>query len=137
LNPSKLGLTGKVQWGQQSQPVKVQKILTENKPYRVARVIKKQDRVQSGPHGIVVDLGALNAVRSGAELYPVGVLQVQGEFSTNQRISMYNHHGQKIAECTALYSSSEIKKIKGKQSKEIKRILKFSRGDSVVSDVQF
>lgn len=137
LNPSNIGLTGKVQWGQQSQPVGVQKILKANKPIRVGRVIKKQDRVQSGPHGIVVDLGAINAVRSGAELYPVGILQVRGEFSINQRISMYNHHGQKIADCTALYSSSEIKRIMGKQSKEIKRFLGISRGDSVVSDVQF
>ncbi len=72
---------------------------------------------------VVVDEGAVNALRSGKSLLPIGVKQISGEFDRGTAIACLDLYGKEIARGLANYSSSESIKIAGHPSQEIEQIL--------------
>ena len=73
---------------------------------------------------LVLDAGAARALQqSGKSLLPVGVVQVEGQFSRGDVVSMATVDGVEIARGLANYGAFEAKRIAGKSSNEITGLL--------------
>jgi glutamate 5-kinase len=75
----------------------------------------------------VVDAGAaLKVVSEGKSLLPIGMQQVDGEFSRGDVIAVRDVAGNEIARGLANYASAEARLICKKPSSEIERILGYA-----------
>jgi len=72
---------------------------------------------------LIIDDGALKALRSGRSLLPVGVVEVRGEFERGAAVACRTLAGDEIARGLVNYSSSECRRIARKSSKEIEQVL--------------
>lgn len=72
---------------------------------------------------IVIDEGAVNAIRNRKSLLPVGIKDVKGKFSVGDVVFISDQAGNNIAIGITNYSSSEVEKIKGHRSDKIGEIL--------------
>jgi glutamate 5-kinase len=84
---------------------------------------------------IRVDAGAASAMLNGKSLLPGGIVAVEGEFARGDlieivRIDAASHTS--IARGLTQYNAGEVRRIAGRQSRDIEAILGFSYGDSVV-----
>ena len=76
---------------------------------------------------VVVDAGAaLKVVSEGKSLLPIGMQQVDGEFSRGDVIAVRDTTGNEIARGLANYASAEARLICKKPSSEIERILGYA-----------
>lgn len=76
---------------------------------------------------VVVDAGAAIKVRDeGKSLLPIGMLQVDGDFSRGDVIAVRDDAGQEIARGLANYSSSEARLLCRKASSEFERLLGYA-----------
>lgn len=88
-------------------------------------------RMPSGT--VVVDTGARHAlVNRGTSLLAPGITDVMGHFGRGDiiQISMDGHKG--FARGITRYSSTELERIKGHQSRQISHILGYDYGDAVI-----
>jgi len=75
---------------------------------------------------IVIDAGAARALRSGGRsLLPIGVTEVQGEFSRGDVIACLDPDGSEVARGLVNYSSVETRQIARRASSEIEAVLGF------------
>jgi glutamate 5-kinase len=74
---------------------------------------------------IEVDNGAVNALKQGASLLPIGIKTVNGQFQKGSAVAIVDHNSKKIAMGLSNYTSDQLQKIIGKQSQEIADILQF------------
>ncbi|OOR99153.1 glutamate 5-kinase [Haemophilus paracuniculus] len=81
---------------------------------------------------VVVDQGAEQALLQHKSLLPVGVQNVEGEFTRGEVIKIFNQNGKAIALGIARYSSEALRKIKGKKSQEIETLLGYEFGSVAV-----
>ncbi len=65
---------------------------------------------------LVVDDGAVAALKRGTSLLPVGIQQVEGDFKTGAMVDIQSLEGQLIARGLVEYPSREIAEIKGQKS---------------------
>ena len=73
---------------------------------------------------IIVDDGAKEAILAkGKSLLPSGILRVQGEFDAGEAVACCDQDGAEFARGLARYSSSDIVKIRGCKTAEIKKVL--------------
>jgi glutamate 5-kinase len=72
---------------------------------------------------VVLDDGAVEALRNGKSLLPIGVRSVDGDFERGSVISCLDRHNREMARGLANYNRSETGKICGKASHEIEGIL--------------
>jgi glutamate 5-kinase len=82
-------------------------------------------RFASSPKGsIKVDSGAKSALtKNGGSLLASGIIDVENEFKSGDPVNIVDTDGVAFAKGITNYSSSDIEKIKGAQSREIERIL--------------
>ena len=101
-----------------------------------AKVEGKKRWLMSGkkPSGkVAVDTGAVKALtEQGKSLLPVGIKETKGKFAPGDIISILDLSGREIGRGITSYSSDEITKIKGKNSKEAKDILGVLPSDEVI-----
>ena len=70
---------------------------------------------------VIIDAGARDALRNdGRSLLAKGVKESHGEFSSGDVITIENPKGKAIAHGVSQFSSEEITRISGKDTKEIK-----------------
>ncbi|OPY57788.1 MAG: Glutamate 5-kinase [Pelotomaculum sp. PtaU1.Bin035] len=82
---------------------------------------------------IFVDKGAALALtRQGKSLLPSGVTDVDGVFELGNTVSIIGPDGHELAKGLVSYSSGEIKKIKGAQTRDIARLLGHKDYDEIV-----
>lgn len=82
---------------------------------------------------IYLDQGAVNAIaKAGKSLLAAGITQVEGEFHNSDAVQLCDTTGREIARGIVNYSSSELKKIQGRQSVEITAILGYPGAETVV-----
>ena len=85
---------------------------------------------------VIIDKGAANAlIEKSASLLPAGVKKVKGEFNKGSAVKIYkleNGKKQLIGKGTTQYDSEGMRKIKGKQSFEIKETLGYITSDAIV-----
>ncbi len=72
---------------------------------------------------IVVDQGALAALKRGKSLLPVGVTAVQGDFARGDTVKIVSPNGITIGRGLSEYDSAQAKKIMGLHSAEIAELL--------------
>lgn len=95
---------------------------------------KKWIAYSSAVHGkILVDKGAVRALlKCGRSLLPSGVIGVEGVFELGNTVAIIDPSGREIAKGLTNYSSLEIEKIQGVQTKAIAGILGYKDYDEVV-----
>ena len=72
---------------------------------------------------IKIDDGASKALRNGKSLLAAGVTKIDGFFKKGENVLVLDQNNNQLARGLSSFSSDEINKIKGKQSKEIEKIL--------------
>ena len=76
---------------------------------------------------VVVDAGAASKVRDeGKSLLPIGMVQVDGEFSRGDVIAVRDHSGLEIARGLANYASAEARLLCRKPSTEFEKLLGYA-----------
>ena len=82
---------------------------------------------------VVVDDGAVAKLRDGGKsLLPIGMLQVDGDFSRGDVIAVLDSGGMEIARGLANYASAEARMICRKPSSEIERLLGYAAEPEMV-----
>ena len=79
-----------------------------------------------------IDQGAVEAIRKGGSLLPVGMVQVEGEFKRGDTVRVIEPSGKEIARGLTNYASIDLHKIIGKRSDRIENILGFAYGEEVI-----
>jgi glutamate 5-kinase len=74
---------------------------------------------------LIIDAGAVAALRSGKSLLPAGVKRVEGEFSRGDAVVVRDLDGREIGRGLSAYDASDAAKILGKSSSDIALILGF------------
>ena len=76
---------------------------------------------------VVVDAGAVLKIRDGGKsLLPIGMLQVDGDFSRGDVIAVLDESGTEVARGLANYASAEARLICRKPSSDIERLLGYA-----------
>ncbi len=65
-------------------------------------------------------------------MLPAGVIEVRGEFKIGDSVSCHEANGREIARGLTAYTSDEIERIKGLNTRELTRVLGYSNGDELV-----
>ncbi|MFH1806957.1 MAG: glutamate 5-kinase [Pseudomonadota bacterium] len=81
---------------------------------------------------IVVDAGAVKALRAGKNLLPAGITAVEGGFKHGDAVRVLDAAGIEIARAITAYSADETRQIKGHGSQDIEPMLGYSRGNAVI-----
>ncbi len=81
---------------------------------------------------IFVDEGAAKALSSGKSLLAAGVIKITGTFNKGENVLIVDQNQKQLARGLASFNSSEIDKIKGKQSKEIEKILGYLSKSEII-----
>ena len=81
---------------------------------------------------IYIDQGAARALNNGKSLLAAGIIKIDGVFEKGENILVVNENNKSLARGLSSFSSSEINKIKGKQSKEIEIILGYLSKSEVI-----
>ncbi len=81
---------------------------------------------------ILLDEGAVIAVKNGNSLLPAGTIGVDGVFERGDIVKLQNPSGQEIAVGLCNYSAADVTRISGHRSEEIQAILGYNYGDEVV-----
>ncbi|MBI2714260.1 MAG: glutamate 5-kinase [Rhizobiales bacterium] len=79
------------------------------------------------PRGaLVIDAGAVKALRSGKSLLPAGVVKVEGAFGRGDAVVVRGPDGHEIGRGLIAYDAEDADKIKGRSSADVPAILGFS-----------
>ena len=81
---------------------------------------------------VVIDNGALNAIKNGKSLLPAGVKKINGVFEKGDHILVKDQNNTECARGLTSFSSTEIEKIKGSHSSKIINILGYSGGEEII-----
>ena len=84
---------------------------------------------------IYIDLGAARALNQGKSLLAAGIVKIEGDFEKGENVLVVDENNKNLARGLSSFTSTEINKIKGKQSKEIENILGyFSKSEIIHKD---
>ena len=86
----------------------------------------------SASGALVLDPGAVEAVRAGKSLLPAGVCAVQGDFQRGDIVSLEGPHGKQVGRGLVLYDAVQAEQLVGVKSVKIAEILGFTRGPNLV-----
>jgi len=81
---------------------------------------------------IFIDQGAAKALNDGKSLLAAGIVQVEGIFEKGENILIVDERNKNLARGLSSFTSLEINKIKGKQSKEIEIILGYLSKSEII-----
>lgn len=81
---------------------------------------------------IVIDDGAVAAVRKGASLLPAGVTRVSGDFQRGDAVRIVDRAGATVGQGLAAYGAVEMAMIAGRRSEEIETIIGYKRRPAAV-----
>ena len=81
---------------------------------------------------VIIDNGAVKAIRNGKSLLPAGVKKINGTFEKGDHILIKNLNNVECARGLSSFSSLEIQKIKGLHSSKIKNILGYSSREEII-----
>ena len=81
---------------------------------------------------LIVDDGALGALRRGKSLLPAGIVAVEGVFERGDAVVVRSLAGSEAGRGLSAYSSADIARIKGHKSGEIAGILGYRGRDEII-----
>jgi len=123
--------------GNYKNPIK-KMIETQNCTWFLPKISKLDARKKwiigsVAPKGeVVVDHGAIKAIKNGKSLLPAGVKKINGTFEKGDHILVKDINNFECARGLTSFSSFEIEKIKGSHSSKIKNILGYSSREEVI-----
>jgi len=78
-------------------------------------------------HGaVVVDAGAVRALRAGKSLLPAGVRRIEGRFQRGDSVRIVVDGGEEVGRGLVAYDAGDAERIAGRNSREIEAILGFA-----------
>jgi glutamate 5-kinase len=85
------------------------------------------------PQGtLIVDDGAVRALKNGSSLLPIGIRQIDGRFERGDPVAVIDQQGREIARGLVAYNASDAERIAGKRSLEIEAILGYRGRDEMI-----
>lgn len=81
---------------------------------------------------VVLDDGAVRALRAGKSLLPAGIVTVSGRFERGDALIVRDAQGNEIARGLSAYSSVDAERLKGRQSREIEALLGYRGRDELI-----
>lgn len=82
---------------------------------------------------LVLDDGAVRALTAmGKSLLPSGIISTEGDFELGDSVNCADLKGRRIAKGIVNYSSSDMRKIMGKRTSEIEKILGYKYSDEAI-----
>lgn len=81
---------------------------------------------------LVLDDGALSALKAGKSLLPIGVVSVDGIFQKGDAVLIQDKSGVELARGLSAYSSEDAQKIIGRKSSEFEQLLGYRGRDELV-----
>jgi glutamate 5-kinase len=81
---------------------------------------------------IVVDEGALKALKNGKSLLPAGVIAVDGKFQKGDAVIVTGGDGREVARGLVAYSAKDASLLMGHKSREIEALLGYRGGDEMI-----
>ncbi len=81
---------------------------------------------------LVVDAGALAALKSGRSLLPAGVIKVEGRFERGDAVIVTDAQGNEVARGLTAYSARDARHIMGHKSREIADLLGYRGRDEMI-----
>ena len=81
---------------------------------------------------LVVDAGALAALKSGRSLLPAGVIKVEGRFERGDAVIVTDDQGNEVARGLTAYSARDARHIMGHKSREIADLLGYRGRDEMI-----
>jgi glutamate 5-kinase len=82
---------------------------------------------------LYLDQGAIQAItQKGKSLLAAGILQVEGEFRSQDSVKICDQLGQEIARGLVNYSSVELQQIKGLRSEKIPEVLGYHGAETII-----
>jgi len=81
---------------------------------------------------VILDDGAINALKNGKSLLPSGVLKIDGSFEYGDPVQIEDIDHNVIAIGLSRYHANEARHVMGRKSAEIPEILGYSRGDVII-----
>ena len=72
---------------------------------------------------LIIDPGALNALKSGKSLLAAGIKEVKGQFNKGDHVRILDENMNEFARGLSSFTSDEISKIKGQHSNKISNLL--------------
>ena len=85
------------------------------------------------PEGaLMIDEGAVRALKEGKSLLPAGIRQIDGRFERGDAVVVKDRDGREIARGLAAYNASDAERIAGKRTVEIEAILGYRGRDEMI-----
>jgi glutamate 5-kinase len=85
------------------------------------------------PEGaLMIDEGAVKALKEGKSLLPAGIRQIDGRFERGDAILVKDREGREIARGLTAYNASDAERIAGKRTVEIEAILGYRGRDEMI-----
>ena len=85
------------------------------------------------PRGaIVIDAGAVKALRLGRSLLPAGVIRIDGEFSRGDAVIVRGPDGAEIGRGLIAYDASDAERIKGRSSADVLLVLGYAGRTEII-----
>jgi glutamate 5-kinase len=85
------------------------------------------------PQGaLIIDDGAVRALKAGSSLLPAGIRQIDGRFERGDAVLVRDSAGREIARGLAAYGAADAERIAGKRSLEIEAILGYRGRDEII-----
>jgi len=81
---------------------------------------------------LIVDDGAVRALSAGKSLLPAGVTAIEGEFRRGDVVDVKDRAGRVLARGLVAYAADDARRIAGRKSAEIERLLGFRGRDEIV-----
>jgi glutamate 5-kinase len=81
---------------------------------------------------LTVDDGAVRALSAGKSLLPAGVTSIEGEFKRGDVVDVKDRAGRVLARGLVAYAADDARRIAGRKSAEIERLLGFRGRDEMV-----
>jgi glutamate 5-kinase len=81
---------------------------------------------------LIVDAGAVQALKSGKSLLPAGVRQVNGHFSRGDTVAIVEPGGREVARGLVAYDASDAVRIAGLKTSEIEAVLGYEARAAMV-----
>jgi len=81
---------------------------------------------------LIVDAGAVKALSAGKSLLPAGVTAIEGDFRRGDVVDVKDRSGRLLARGLVAYAAEDARRIAGRKSAEIERLLGFRGRDEIV-----
>ncbi len=81
---------------------------------------------------LVIDEGAVRALKDGKSLLPAGIRQIDGRFERGDAVLVRDRDGREVARGLAAYNAADAERIAGKRTVEIEAILGYRGRDEMI-----